>query len=51
MNSKIAQLNINGTVNNDPNLVVNEINHFFMNVGPNTETDVPSPNYISREFS
>ena len=41
MYTKIAQLNKNGTVIDDPKLVVNEINHFFVNVGPNTEKDVP----------
>ena len=41
MNPKIAQLNINGIVIDDPKLVVNEINTFLVNVGPNTETDVP----------
>ena len=41
MNPKIAQLNINGTVIDDPKLVVNEINNIFVNVGSNTEKDVP----------
>ena len=41
MNPKIAQLNINGSVIDDPKLVVNEINIFFVNVGPNSEKDVP----------
>ena len=41
MNPKIAQLNINGIVIDDHKLVVNEINHFFVKVGPNTEKDVP----------
>ena len=29
VNPKIAQLNINGSVIDEPKLVVNEINHFF----------------------
>ena len=29
MNPKIAQLNINGTMIDDPKLVVNEINNFL----------------------
>ena len=41
MNPKISQLNLNGTMIDDPKLVVNEINNFFVNVGPNTEKDVP----------
>ena len=41
MNPKIAQLKINGKVIDKPKIVVNEINNFFMNVGQNTEKDVP----------
>ena len=51
MNQKIAQLNINGTVIDDPNLVVNEINNFFVNVGPNTTKDVPKVPTIFPEKS
>ena len=51
MNPKIAQLNINGKVIDDPKRVVNEINNFFVSVGPNTEKDVPKvPNILSRKF-
>ena len=42
VNSKIAQLNIKGRVSGEAKVVVNEFNHFFVNVGPNTEK------YISR---
>ena len=49
VNPKISQLNINGTVIDEPKLVVNEINHFFVNVGPNTEKEVPKVPNISPE--
>ena len=42
VNTKIAQLKINGRVIDEPKLLVNEINNFFVNVGPNTEKDVPN---------
>ena len=41
MNPKISQLNINGRVIDEAKMVVDEFNHFFVNVGPNTEKDVP----------
>ena len=51
VNPKIAQLNINGSVIDEPKLVVNEINIFFVNVGPNTEKDVPKvPNILPENF-
>ena len=50
MNPKIAQLKINGKVIDEPKMVVNEINNFFVNVGPNTEKDVPKVPNIFPEF-
>ena len=51
VNPKIAQLNINGSVIDEPKLVVNEINHFFVNVGSNTGKDVPKvPNIFPENF-
>ena len=51
VNPKIVQLNINGSVIDEPKLVVNEINNFFVNVGPNTEKDVPKvPNILPENF-
>ena len=51
VNPKIAQLNINGKVIDDPKRVVNEINNFFVSVGPNTEKDVPKvPNILPENF-
>ena len=49
MNTKITQLKINGRVIDEPKLLVNEINNFFVNVGPNTEKDVPKVQNISPE--
>ena len=39
--AKIAQLNVNGRVIDNPKQIVNEVNDFFVNVGPNTEKEVP----------
>ena len=39
--AKIAQLNVNGRVIDNPKQIVNEVNEFFVNVGPNTEEEVP----------
>ena len=51
VNPKIAQLKINDRVIDNPKLVVNEINNFFVNVGPNTEKDVPKvPNIFPERF-
>ena len=51
MNPKIAQLKINGKVIDEPKMMVNEINNFFVNVGPNTEKDVPNvPNMFPEKF-
>ena len=36
-----AQLNINGRIIDVPKKVVNEVNNYFVNVGPNTENEVP----------
>ena len=48
VNPKIAQLKINGKVNDEPKMVVN---NFFVNVGPNTEKDVPKvPNIFPEKF-
>ena len=47
VNAKIAQLNINDKIIDDPNLVVNEVNIFFVNVGPNTEK---VPNILPEKF-
>ena len=48
VNLKIAQLKINGKVNDEPEMVVN---NFFVDVGPNTEKDVPKvPNIFPEKF-
>ena len=51
VNPKIAQLNINGEVVDNPKQIVNELNDYFVNVGPNTERIVPKvPNISSAYF-
>ena len=42
VNPRIAQININGIIIDKPKQVANEVNNFFVNVGPNTENDVPN---------
>ena len=51
VNPRIAQLNINGIIIDKPKQVANEVNNFFVNVGPNTENDVPKvPNILPDNF-
>ena len=38
---KISQLNINGKIIDDPQGIANGVNNFFVNVGPNTEKEIP----------
>ena len=50
-NPHIAQLNINGRIIDVPKQVANEVNRFFVNVGPNTENTVPKvPNVLPDNF-
>ena len=35
---KITQLNINGKIIDNPNDVANQLNNFFVNIGPLTES-------------
>ena len=44
---KITQLNVNKTIINNPKKIVEEVNNYFVNVGPNTEKSIPS-NPITR---
>ena len=47
----ITQLTINNKVIDVPKQVANEVNNFFVNVGPNTEKSVPKvPNISSRKL-
>ena len=51
MNPQIAQLKINGRIIDMPKQVANEVNKFFVNVGPNTEKEVPKvPNIAPDKF-
>ena len=46
----IAQLNVNGRVIDNPKQIVNEVNDFFVNVGPITEKEVPKVPNLSPEL-
>ena len=48
-NPQIAQLNINGRIIDMLKQVVNEVNNFFVNVGPNTENEVTKVHNIAPE--
>ena len=37
----ISQLNVNGAIVDDPALIAQKLNNFFVNVGPETEKKVP----------
>ena len=47
---KIAQLNVNGRVIDNPKQIVNEVNDCFVNVGPITEKEVPKVLNLSPEL-
>ena len=49
VNSTISQLNINGKIVDDPEEINNNFNNFFVNVGPDTEKNVPKVPNISPE--
>ena len=44
---KITQLNINGKIIDNPKVVANHLNNFFVNVGPQTESSIPISENIS----
>ena len=44
---KITQLNIDGKIIENPKAVANQLNNFFVNVGPITESSIPRSEYIS----
>ena len=44
---KITQLNINGKIINNPNDVANQLNNFFVKLGPLTESSIPRSENIS----
>ena len=41
ISTKITQLNINGKIIDNPKDVANQLNDFFVNVGPLTESSIP----------
>ena len=47
INYGISQLNINGKIIEEPKDIANSVNDFFVNVGPETEKNVPKINHIS----
>ena len=49
VNFTISQLNINGKIVDDPEEINNNFNNFFVNVGPDTEKNVPKVPNISPE--
>ena len=49
VNPKISQLNVNGKIIDNPKRIVNELNDYFVNVGPNTVKEVPKVPNISPE--
>lgn len=46
-NQGISQLNVNGSIINDPKLIANHVNDFFVNVGPNLDKSIPKIKNIS----
>ena len=50
-NFSISQLNVNGSIIDDPTAITNSFNDFFVNVGPVTEKTVPKvPNMSPEKF-
>ena len=49
VNYGISQLNIKGKIIVEPKEIVNSVNDFFVNVGPETEKNVPKIGHISPE--
>ena len=47
ISTKITQLNINGKIIDNPKDVANQLNDFFVNVGPLTESSIPRSENIS----
>ena len=47
----ISQLNVNGKVVNEPAMIAEKLNDFFVNVGPDTEKTVPRvPNATPEKY-
>ena len=47
ISTKITELNINGKIIDNPKDVANQLNDFFVNVGPLTESSIPRSENIS----
>ena len=50
INPQITQLNVNGRIIDKPIQIANKVNDFFVNVGPNTEKEVPKVSNKSPEY-
>ena len=47
-NSKgLSQLDVNGSIINDPKKIANHVNNFFVNVGPDLDKSIPRINHVS----
>ena len=44
---KIAQLNVNGRIFDNPKVIAEKVNDYFVNIGPNTEKEIPKIHNIS----
>ena len=44
---KIAQLNVNGRIFDNPKDIAENVNDYFVNIGPNTEKEIPKVHNIS----
>ena len=44
---KIAQLNVNGRILDNPKDISEKVNDYFVNIGPNTEKEIPKVQNIS----
>ena len=44
---KITQLKLNGKIIDNPKDIANQLNNFFVNVGPQTESSIPISENIS----
>ena len=48
---KIAQLNVKGRIFDDPKVIAGKVNEFFVNIGPDTELEIPEvPNISPTKF-
>ena len=46
---QISQIKVNGNIVNNQKYIVEELNNFFVNVGPNIEKEIPKNPKIKKE--